>query len=149
MITVRRANTQDAPIVARLVDALLAELSDTPSKLEERAATAPRLLAMEDRIFGFLAHDNAEPVGVMMISESAAIYAGGVFGVITELYIVPSHRSSGVAKHLIEAGAALGRVHNWRRLEVGTPRQPTWARSLQFYLRNGSIEIGPRLRLLI
>jgi GNAT superfamily N-acetyltransferase len=149
MIIVRRANTQDAPIVALLVDALLAELSDAPSRLEERAATAPRLLAMDDRIFGFLAHDIAEPVGVMMISESASIYAGGAFGVITELYIAPSYRSSGVAKHLIEAGAALGRGRNWRRLEVGAPRQPTWARSVQFYLRNGFIEIGPRLRLLI
>ena len=149
MITVRRANSEDAPIVAYLVDALLAELSNTPSKLEERAATAPRLLAMEDRIFGFLAYEDAEPVGVMMVSESHSIYASGAFGVITELYIVPSHRSSGVAQRLIKLGATLGRERGWRQLEVGAPSQPAWARSLQFYLRNGFTEIGPRLRLLV
>jgi GNAT superfamily N-acetyltransferase len=147
LITVRRANTQDALIVARLVDALLGELSDTPSKLDERAATAPHLLAMEDRIFGFLAYEDAEPVGVMMVSESHSIYAGGAFGVITELYIVPRRRSSGVAQLLIEAGATLGRERGWRQLEVSAPRQPAWVRSLRFYLRNGFTEIGPRLKL--
>jgi GNAT superfamily N-acetyltransferase len=149
LITVRRANTQDAPTVAFLVDALLAELSTTPSKLEERAATAPRLLAMEDRIFGFLAYGDAAPVGVMMVSESHAIYASGPFGVITELYIVPGHRSSGVAQRLIDSGVTLGRERGWRQLEVGAPHQPTWVRSLRFYSRNGVTEIGPRLRLLV
>ncbi len=149
MISVRRANTQDGPVVGRLVDALLVELSGNPSKFEERAATASRLLAMEDRIFGFLALDSARSVGVMMLSESLSIYAGGAFGVITELYVVASHRSSGVAPHLINAGASLGRERGWRQLEVGAPRQPEWARSLHFYLRSGFTEIGPRLSLLI
>ena len=149
MITVRRANTQDAAIVAGLVDALLAELGNTPSKLEERAATAHRLLALEDRIFGFLAYEDTDPVGAMMVSESHSIYASGAFGVITELYTVPSHRSSGLAQCLIASGAALGRERGWRQLEVGAPRQPAWARSLQFYLRNGFTEIGPRLSLLV
>lgn len=149
MISVRRASIEDARIVARLVDALLAELSSTPSKLAERTATAPRVLAMTDRVFGFLAYDRAEPVGVMMISESQSIYAGGTFGVITELYIAASHRSSGVAKHLIDAGANLARERGWPQLEVGAPHQPTWARSLQFYLRRGFTEVGPRLKLVV
>jgi GNAT superfamily N-acetyltransferase len=149
LITVRRANTQDAPVVARLVDALLAELSDTPSKLAQRAETALRLLTIEDRIFGFLATDGAHPIGAMMVSEGISIYAGGAFGIITELYIVPSHRSSGVAQRLIDAGATLGRERGWRQLEVGAPHQPTWARSLKFYLRNGFTEIGPRLKLTL
>ncbi|WP_202882966.1 GNAT family N-acetyltransferase [Microvirga tunisiensis] len=135
--------------MARLVGALLAELRGTPAKPEEHAAIAPGLLALEDRIFGFLASDGTEPVGVMMVSESHAIYAGGAFGVITELYVSPSHRSSGVAQRLINAGATLGRERGWRQLEVGAPRQPAWARSLQFYLRNGFSEVGPRLKLTL
>ena len=135
--------------MARLVDGLLTELSGIPSELEERGATAHRLLAMEGRNFGFLAYNGAEPVGVMMVSESHAIYAGGAFGAITELCVVASHRSSGVAQRLIDAGATLGRERGWRRLEVGAPHQPMWARSLQFYLRNGFTEIGPRLKLTL
>ena len=147
MIAIRRAGARDAPVVACLVDALLAELGSGPSQLGERTATAGRLLALDDRVFGFLAHDEAAPVGAMMLAESLSIYAGGAFGVITELYVTPGHRSSGVAPRLVAAGAALGRARGWRQLEVGAPHQPAWARSLHFYLRNGFTEIGPRLRL--
>jgi hypothetical protein len=45
------------------------------------------------------------PVGVIMIIESAAIYASGSFGIITELYVVPEERSASVAKALIDAAA--------------------------------------------
>jgi hypothetical protein len=56
----------------------------------------------------------------MMISESVAIYAGGMLGVITELYVVPEKRSAGVTKMLIDAGASLGRRRSWDRTGGGT-----------------------------
>lgn len=149
-LVVRRADIDDAPAVARLVDALLIELSGSPSRYDARLATATQLLADRDRSFGFLAVEQSnKPVGVIMISENAAIYAGGAFGVITELYVVPEKRSSGVAKQLISASATVGRERSWSRIEVGAPRQPTWARSLNFYLRYGFVEVGPRLQLLL
>lgn len=144
---IRRADTSDAPVVVRLVDALLVELSGSPSRYEERLATAHRLLSEREHIFGFLAIEEQHPVGVIMISESASIYAGGPFGVITELYVIPERRSAGAAKLLVEATVALGRERSWSRVEVGAPRQPTWERSLRFYLRNGFVEVGPRLQL--
>jgi GNAT superfamily N-acetyltransferase len=149
-LEIRRADINDAPTVARLVDALLVELTGSSSRYDARVTTAIRLLADRDRIFGFLAvEQDEEPVGVVMIAENAAIYAGGPFGVITELYVVPEKRSFGVAKQLIGAAAALGRERSWSRVEVGAPHQPTWARSLNFYLRNGFVEVGPRLQLLL
>ena len=149
MVLVRRAALPDAPCVARFVDALLMELSGSSPSYNERLATANRLLALPDRIFGFLALEQQEPIGVMMISESAAIYAGGLFGVITELYVVPRKRSAGAARMLVDAGATLGRQRCWNRIEVGAPHQPAWERSLKFYLRAGFAEIGPRLQLLL
>lgn len=149
MIGVRRADVRDAPQVARFVDALLAELSATPPKYDLRLATARRLLALQDRIFGFLALQDAAPVELIMISESASVYAGGMFGVITELYVVPERRSAGVANMLVDAAASTGRERSWSRIEVGAPPQPAWRRSLSFYLRAGFIEIGPRLQLLL
>jgi ribosomal protein S18 acetylase RimI-like enzyme len=109
MVLVRRAALADTPCVARFVDALLVELSGSSSRYDERLTTTNRLLALQDRVLGFLALEQEEPIGVMMISESAAIYAGGMFGVITELYVVPETRSAGVAKMLVDAGVALGR----------------------------------------
>lgn len=147
MIAIRRAIADDTPTVARLVDALLVELSGTPSKYDQRLETAERLLAAESDVHGLLAFETAAPIAVMMLCESAAIYAGGIFGVITELYVVPDKRSTGVAKMLVDAAAALGRERAWGRLEVGAPRQPAWERSLNFYRRCGFAEIGPRLQL--
>jgi GNAT superfamily N-acetyltransferase len=148
MVLIRRAAVEDALQVARFVDALLMELSGAASKFEARLATAKHLLTLQDRIFGFLALQQ-QPIGVMMMSESASIYAGGMFGVITELYVASEQRSTGVARMLINAGAALGRQRRWSRMEVGAPHQPAWQRSLKFYLRSGFVEVGPRLQLML
>jgi GNAT superfamily N-acetyltransferase len=126
MAIVRRVDTSDAAVVARLVDELLVELSGSSSRYEERLATAHRLLAEGDRTFGFLVVEEQYPLGVIMISESASIYAGGAFGVITELYVIPEKRSAGVAKLLVDATTALGRERSWSRVEVGAPHQPAW-----------------------
>jgi GNAT superfamily N-acetyltransferase len=147
MVLIRRATVRDAAYVGRFVDALLVELSGSPSKYDERRKSAEHLLALEERIFGFLAFELEEPIGAMMISESAAIYAGGMFGVITELYVTSERRSAGVAKMLVDTAASLGRRRGWRQIEVGAPHQPAWERSLNFYLRAGFVEIGPRLKL--
>ncbi len=149
MVSIRRARPSDAETVSQLVDALLAELSGRPSQPEARLEAARRLLSMEGRVFGLLAEDGGRAVGVMMISESASIYAGGIFGVITELYVTPDYRSHRVARLLLEEASALGRQRGWPALEVGAPRQPQWHRSLQFYLGAGFTEIGPRLKLAL
>jgi GNAT superfamily N-acetyltransferase len=149
MTLIRRVNVGDASHAAWLVDALLVELSGSVSRYDARLATANRLLTLQDRIFGFVATEDEDPIGVILLSESASIYAGGMFGVITELYVVPKERSGGLAKKLVDAAAALGRERSWGRIEVGAPHQPAWERSLKFYLSNGFIEIGPRLQLLL
>jgi GNAT superfamily N-acetyltransferase len=149
VIAIRRTTPADTPIVARFVDALLVELSGTPSKYEQRLATAEHLFATKNDLFGLLASEAETPIALMTLCESAAIYAGGIFGVITELYVVPEKRSSGVAKMLVDAAAALGRERSWGRLEVGAPRQPAWERSFKFYHKSGFDEVGPRLRLML
>ena len=86
-----------------LVDALLSELSGSPSRYDERLAAASHLLSRDNRVCGFVAFALQQPVGVIILSENASIYAGGMFGVITELYVVPAQRSAGVATKLVNA----------------------------------------------
>ena len=85
----------------------------------------------------------------VMLNECAAIYANGLFGEITELYVEPANRSCGVAPSLISAAVDLGRRKGWTRLEVGAPDQPRWSRTLAFYLEEGFVEVGPRLKRAI
>lgn len=143
---IRAVVVGDAERVAELVAALLTELTGTPRAAD--AALAARVLA-NARVTGFLAEAGGAAQGVLMLSEGVAVYAGGAFGTITELYVSPEARSSGIASGLIAAAVAEGRARGWGRLEVGAPAQPRWARSLGFYLREGFAEVGPRLRLIL
>lgn len=100
---------------------------------------------MKERVCGLLAFTGDRPVGVIMMSESAAFFARETYATITELYVVPDERSSGVAMRLIEAAVELGMVKGWTQLELAAPRQPMWSRnpSLALYVKAGFAEIGP------
>ncbi|EBA16228.1 hypothetical protein RSK20926_20920 [Roseobacter sp. SK209-2-6] len=149
---IREIAEEDAALAGEMIAALLQELTGgevfDPAPL---AKTAAELLRSED-VTGFAALDGSEagaPIGLVMLNQCAAIYAGGRFGEVTELYVLPEYRSQGVAARLIEACAALGRTRGWQRLEVGAPDQPAWQRTLAFYQHQGFQETGPRLRLLL
>jgi GNAT superfamily N-acetyltransferase len=145
-IVLRRLTEVDAELAARMVHALLTELSPEANvQLAALEQAARDVLAM-DTAFGLLASSEDTPVGLMMLNESATIYAGGRIGTITELYVVPDYRSKRVAPELMQAAIALGCDRGWGRLEVGAPKQPAWARTLAFYQREGFVEVGPRLK---
>ncbi|MCK1743742.1 GNAT family N-acetyltransferase [Bradyrhizobium sp. 139] len=149
MVTTREVSLDDTETVTQMVGAMLAELGagDVQGCLETQLVA--NLLAMKERISGFLAFIEECPVGIIMLSESASLFARGTYGIITELYVVPDQRSSGVAMGLIEAAVSLGTVKGWGQLEVGAPKQPVWSRSPNsaLYLKAGFAEIGPRLKL--
>ncbi|MET4388267.1 GNAT superfamily N-acetyltransferase [Bradyrhizobium sp. F1.4.3] len=149
MVTTREVSIDDATTVTHMVAALLAELEGGQKQGGLDTRLVVDLLAMKERVYGFLAFTEERPVGLIMLSESAALFAGGTYGIITELYVVPDQRSSGVAMRLIEAAVGLGTVKGWGQLEVGAPRQPMWSRSPSsaLYLKAGFAEIGPRLKL--
>ena len=141
--------TDTAAMAADLVHRLLDELSGGRAPdLAELEATAGSLVG-RGAVSGAIALDDDTPVGVVMLTECAAIYAGGRFGEITELYVAPTHRSRGLGPRLIEEAVRLARSRGWRRLEVGAPDQAAWRRTLNFYVREGFVEVGPRLKLMI
>lgn len=146
MISFRRGAPSDAPAVAELVAALLTELGGAPVDLEP---VAKDVLARDDRVACFLAFDDDRAVGVILLSEGYAMFARGAFGQITELYVRPELRSAGIAARLLEQALSYGRGRGWRRIDVGAPTQPQWARTVAFYKANGFVDVGPRLKLVL
>jgi GNAT superfamily N-acetyltransferase len=150
-VVVRQAGPREFERVGELVCALLKELY--PDAAYERSAfvdTARTLLEGSEGVWSFLATTpDDRAVGVVTLNECAAIYAGGRFGEISELYVVPGFRSKAVGALLIEAAVAFGRERGWPDVEVGAPRVPTWQRTVDFYLRHGFEEVGPRLNLTL
>ena len=75
--------------------------------------------------------------------------AGGRFGEISELYVNPAARSGGVTPRLPRAAVGFAGAGNRDRLEVGAPDVPRWNRTVAFYRRNGFVEVGPGLTLIL
>ncbi len=149
IISVRLAQGEDASTVAGLVYALLDELSGGEGPGVEEVAERAETVLSGTGVVAVIAFAGEAPIGVMTLNECAAIYAGGKFGEISELYVRPEMRSIGVAQRLLDYAQQEALARGWKRIEVGAPGQPDWHRTLNFYLRNGFDEVGPRLRRLI
>jgi GNAT superfamily N-acetyltransferase len=144
---VRRAEPADAAAVVALLQRLYEEIDhDVPTTLAQ--STAAALLDDGDRFVALLAIDaeSGAPVGALTAIESAAIYAGGTIGVISEFYVAPNARSRGLGRELLDAIGRIGAERNWRRIEVTAPPDNN-ARQVAFYRRNGFETSGPHLKL--
>lgn len=84
------------------------------------------------------------PIAVVTMTETYALYAGGKIGVIQEFYVSPEFRASGVGSMLIEKVQDYGKQHNWSCIELCTPPLPEFERTLNFYQKNGLIPVGGR-----
>jgi GNAT superfamily N-acetyltransferase len=137
--------------IAGLVKDLLIELE--PSAKEEiegkELESITKTLLETSKIWAFLARSNNKNIGVITLHECASIYAGGVFGEISEFYVKPEFRSSNIGQRLLSSAIEKGRERDWKRLEVGSPPVNESPRTLKFYENNGFECTGPRLRLLI
>lgn len=153
--TINKATVKDSKLVSELICELLKDFNDRSgsnfvidsSKIE---TTCKELLPREN-FAGFIAINNKtnEAQGLITISQASAIYNGGDFGVITELYVDRNTRSNGIGKLLIEFALEFARTKNWSKIEVGAPNKEQWPRTIDFYKKNGFEEKGPKLRISI
>lgn len=145
-VTLRALTREDAGLAARFVAALIGELAPgCQPDLTAMTGTA-RVLLATPAVTGLVASLGGREVGLILLNECAAIHAGGRFGEITELYVLPDHRSRGIARRLVAEATVLARARGRTRLEVGAPEQPAWVRTRAFYEREGFAEVGPRLK---
>ena len=149
-IDLRQAEVDDAGTIAELIYRLIAELSPGRAdaiRLTRYQQAAAELIGKDAGYWAFVAEAPEDgAVGVITLNEGTAIYAEGRFGTIAELYIAPAYRSQGVGALLVDRALAFGKVRGWARLEVGAPDQPRWSRTVDFYRRQGFVEVGPRLK---
>lgn len=143
-----KAEKKHSKEIIRLVSELISELSGKVVVIDEFEATEFIVRSRDKGTYiALLAlDDNQDALGIITVGESGAVYAGGAFGVIHEFYIVPEMRSNGLGNQLIEKVKKTANDMGWKRLEVGAPPYPEWEKTKSFYLREGFVEIGPRLR---
>lgn len=152
-ITVEMARPGEYKTVGALVNRLLVELfpdEDEYRQPEKHISAARMLLERGDNVWALVAkNESGEIVGVLTLNECAAIYSGGNFGEISELYVDISQRSSGVGARLIDAARQFATGKGWPEIEVGAPPQPEWKQTVDFYMSQGFKYFGPRLYLTL
>lgn len=142
MITFRIADPTDTGSVAILLAALFEEVEHTPDAAEIADIFAE--IDGDDSHSTLLAlNADDDIVGILTIVECLSISAGGKYGVLNELYVVPEYRSEGVGKMLVDEAKDLAEARDWKRLEVTTPGDE-FSKTLHFYAREGFYKIGPR-----
>ena len=148
-INFREATLKDSELIGRLVVELtteICELTNTPHFDIDLNGTIQRCNELINgghysAIIGV--YDN-NPIAVVTMTETYALYAGGKIGVIQEFYVSPEFRASGVGSMLIEQVQVYGKKHNWSCIELCTPPLPEFERTLNFYQKNGLSPVGGR-----
>ncbi len=142
MISFRIADSSDTASVAMLLAALFEEVEHTPNA--EEIADMFAEIDEDDSHSTLLAlNEDEDIVGILTIVECLSISAGGKYGVLNELYVVPEYRSEGVGKMLVDEAKDLAESRDWKRIEVTTPGDE-FSKTLRFYEREGFYRIGPR-----
>jgi len=159
---VRPAVPEDIQAVAAAVAALLDELAGAPQSTSASSAPAERdLSTMEGTVRALIENPQAGTllvadaegslVGMLAASWQIAIHVPGRYGLIQDLWVPPSLRGGGIGAALVEAFAAIAREQGVPRIEVGLPK-PSFAgiaATEAFYVRNGLVPHGTRMRMLL
>ncbi len=150
-IKIIEASDSEFSDVSELVKDLLVELApDSKAEIENMPLEQiAQSLQSSSKIWAFLAKRDDTILGVITLHECAAIYAGGVFGEISELYVKPRYCSANVGDLLIRSAIEKGRELGWKRIEVGSPPANESPRTIKFYEDKGFKCTGSRLRCLI
>jgi branched-chain amino acid aminotransferase len=148
---VREAETGDVAAAAAGIAELLVELGgEGPSSVALEEATRKLI---EDPGAGALLVAEAEGrlVGVLAASWQFAVHVPGHYGTIQDLWVHPEWRSRAIGRDLMEAFFAVARRHGAKRVEVGLPRDdfPNLRATEAFYLGNGFVSLGPRMRRVL
>ena len=151
-IRVIKASIKEVKTVVNLIAELLIDFNKNNSSNfivdKESLEKTARKLIVRDNFGTFIAYDSAsKPKGLITISGASAIYNGGDFGVITELYVDRKSRSEGIGKLLLQSAFDFSNSMNWAKVEVGAPNAEEWPRTIEFYKSNGFKEKGPKLRI--
>jgi GNAT superfamily N-acetyltransferase len=149
MVTIKRDANKDVDIVFELSKKLFDELGHPlPISDNNRLISFYKNLLENDDYVVFLSFDSQNSAcGMISLSEAISIYVGGKFAVIREFYVMPEVRSSGIGKKLLQTAKNFCQSKGWTRLEVTLPHKDKWIRTYNFYMREGFVEIGPRLKL--
>jgi GNAT superfamily N-acetyltransferase len=148
---VRKAGERDVVGVSSAIADLLVELGGTPPAPPVMQAATRTLIEDRDAGAVLVAELDGALVGVIAASWQTAIHIPGRYALIQDLWVHPAWRSRAIGGDLVSALCQLTRERQIARVEVGLPRKSFAGLDATeaFYVRNGFIPLGPRMRRAI
>jgi len=150
-IEIHKYSKEQVPVITDLIIDLLKDFNERSgsnfSVERDTILLTIEKLTTRDSFECYIAFQDQIPLGLITIVPCFAIYNGGDFGVITELYVDRKKRSSGIGKMLLHKAIEYSKLQGWTKLEVGAPDSSQWPRTIQFYKKNGFVEKEPKLRI--
>lgn len=130
-LSIEVAQPHEVFAILELIEELLLELEDEQVAIpwvnrEKLHADIRRNLDVEigskhgpGRLMAILAKDpKGIAVGVLTLVESFALYAGGEYGVIDEMYVRPEYRGQDVERQLLDEAVAIATRRKWFHLDI-------------------------------
>ena len=139
-------NLNTANKAIELLTALYLELGEEKESLDYLNKELLEKILATDKTKIYLGKSNEKIIGLFTLTESQAIYAGGTYGVIDEMYVLPAYRSQNIGKIFLEKIKKIGIEKGWKRIDVTAPTEEKWKRTVRFYEKNGFVFTGPKLK---
>lgn len=124
---IRRARTDDAAVIGRLLHDFNREYEEPSPAADELARHAEQLLESGELIV-LLAGDGAD--GFCQFRLRRSIYTGLPDAHVEELYVVPERRGRGIGRALLSAAMAAAREAGATHVELTTGESDEAARAL-------------------
>lgn len=124
---VRRADSDDAPLLARMLHDFNTEFGDPTPGTE--VLTRRVLAFIEDGRMTYLLGGDG-PDGFAQVSFKPSVWADAPIGYLEELYVVPDLRGRGIGRAIMNAVLELAHERGAAGMEVVTGESDTAARAL-------------------
>ena len=138
--SIRRAEPQDADVVARLLRDFNAEYDEPAPPQEEMAERIRVLLGHGDTVI-LLAGD--PPCALSLTRFRPGLWSAKLESWLAELYVVPERRGQGIGRALMEETMTVARACGADTMELGTGEDDVAARALYESLGFTNREHGP------
>lgn len=139
-IRIRRADTEDAAAIARLLHDFNREYDEPTPGVVALTERSRQLLAAGEMTV-LLAGDGPDGVSLLRFRES--VWTGGPEAHLQELYVVPPLRGRGIGRALLEATMAAAREAGASGIDLNTGTSDTAARALYESCGFSNREGGP------
>ena len=147
-ISIERISESDLPIVKSMLEELYLELGEEKESITYLTTQLIADLLSEGKTSILKATLDREIIGILTLTESQAIYSGGKFGSIDEMYVKPGFRSRSVGELLVKTASEIGKAKGWNRIDVTGPTDEN-PQTVNFYKRNGFVFTGPKLKRIL